>query len=325
MIMENRMMLLGAFAASFTLTAVILHFLIPVLRRMKVGQRILDIGPEWHKAKEGTPTMGGIAFLFSVCICAIVTAALFGEEVKRVASVIVYSALCGLIGITDDLKKLKMKRNEGLSAGAKFALQLLVSGAFIFVLRRYGLVDTAIYVPFYGREVELGWLYYLFAVLFLTGFGNAVNLTDGLDGLCTSVTGTLMMFLALICIRTGDTASVIISLCVLGGCLGFLIFNFHPARVFMGDTGSLFLGAAVSGTALAAGDPLLIFILGLVYALEAASVIIQVLYFKLTGKRFFLMAPLHHHFEKKGMSENAINVLFVAVTAVVGAFCYYFW
>lgn len=325
MIMGNRIMLLGAFAASFALTAAILYFLIPVLRKMKVGQRILDIGPEWHKAKEGTPTMGGIAFLLSASVCALVTAALLGEEIKRVAAVIVYAVLCGLIGITDDAKKLRMRRNEGLSAGGKFALQLLVSGAFIFILRRYGLVNTEIYVPFYGKNIDLCWFYYLFAMLFLTGFGNAVNLTDGLDGLCTSVTGTLMFFLALLGIKTGDTASVITSICVLGGCLGFLIFNFHPAKVFMGDTGSLFLGAVVSGTALAAGDPLLIFILGAVYVSEAASVIIQVLYFKLTGKRFFLMAPLHHHLEKKKMSENAINALFVAVTAVMGAFCYYFW
>ena len=325
MIMENRIMLIGAFAASLALTAAILYFLIPVLKRMKVGQRILDIGPEWHKAKEGTPTMGGIAFLLSASVCALAFAAIFVDEIKKVAVVVIYAALCGLIGVTDDAKKLRMKRNEGLSAGGKFALQLLVSGAFILFLRRLGLVNTEIYVPFYGKNFDLGWLYYLFAMLFLTGFGNAVNLTDGLDGLCTSVTGTLMLFLALLGMKMGDTALVITSICVLGGCLGFLIFNFYPAKVFMGDTGSLFLGAAVSGTALASGDPLLLFVLGAVYVLEAASVIIQVLYFKLTGKRLFLMAPLHHHLEKKGMSENAINALFVTITVVMGAFCYYFW
>ncbi len=325
MFMIDRIMLLGAFVASFAVSAVILYFLIPVLRRMKVGQRILDIGPEWHKAKEGTPTMGGIAFLLAASLCAIVAAAFLGEEIKKVTVVVVYAVLCGFIGITDDLKKLKMKRNEGLSAGGKFALQILVSGAFILFLRRLGLVNTEIYIPFYGKSFELGWFYYIFAMLFLTGFGNAVNLTDGLDGLCGSVTGTLMLFLALFGLKTGDMSSVITSICVLGGCLGFLVFNFHPARVFMGDTGSLFLGAAVSGTALATGDPLIIFIIGAVYVLEAASVIIQVLYFKLTGKRFFLMAPFHHHLEKKGMSENSINALFVAITAAMGVFCYYFW
>lgn len=313
------------FIISFVLTAVILYFLIPVLKKMRVGQRILDIGPDWHKAKEGTPTMGGAAFLFSASVLAFVASLVIGEGAEKVSAVVLYSVLCGLIGITDDLKKLRMKRNEGLSAGGKFLLQLLVSGAFILVLRRLGLVSTEIYLPFYGKNIDLGWFYYLFAMLFLTGFGNAVNLTDGLDGLCASVTGMLMLFLALLGMKNGESAAVIISLAVLGGCLGFLLFNFHPAKVFMGDTGSLFLGAAVSGTALMSGDPLLIFVLGAVYVLEAASVIIQVLHFKLTGKRFFLMAPFHHHLERKGLSENGIVALFVTVTAVMGALCYFFW
>ena len=313
------------FIISFVLTAVILYFLIPVLKKMRVGQRILDIGPDWHKAKEGTPTMGGAAFLFSASVLAFVASLVIGEGAEKVSAVVLYSVLCGLIGITDDLKKLRMKRNEGLSAGGKFLLQLLVSGAFILVLRRLGLVSTEIYLPFYGKNIDLGWFYYLFAMLFLTGFGNAVNLTDGLDGLCASVTGTLMLYIALLGMKNGESAAVIISLAVLGGCLGFLLFNFHPAKVFMGDTGSLFLGAAVSGTALMSGDPLLIFVLGAVYVLEAASVIIQVLYFKLTGKRFFLMAPLHHHLEKKGMTENGIVALFVVITAVMGSICYFFW
>ena len=313
------------FIISFVLTAVILYFLIPVLKKMRVGQRILDIGPDWHKAKEGTPTMGGAAFLFSASVLAFVASLVIGEGAEKVSAVVLYSVLCGLIGITDDLKKLRMKRNEGLSAGGKFLLQLLVSGAFILVLRRLGLVSTEIYLPFYGKNIDLGWFYYLFAMLFLTGFGNAVNLTDGLDGLCASVTGTLMLYIALLGMKNGESAAVIISLAVLGGCLGFLLFNFHPAKVFMGDTGSLFLGAAVSGTALMSGDPLLIFVLGAVYVLEAASVIIQVLYFKLAGKRFFLMAPFHHHLERKGLSENGIVALFVTVTAVMGALCYFFW
>ncbi len=323
--MQNRMIFLLTFIFTFAVTAGILYFLIPALRKMKVGQRILDIGPDWHKSKEGTPTMGGIAFLIAVTLVAVVAVFFVENELKMVLITVLYAVSCGFIGVTDDIKKLQMKRNEGLTAGQKFALQLIVAAVFVVLLRRLGLVTTEIYVPFYGRYFDLGWFYYLFAILFLTGFGNAVNLTDGLDGLCGCVTATVMIFFALFGIESGNDPLALISSAVLGGCIGFLVFNFHPARVFMGDTGSLFLGAAVSGLALGSGDPLLLFVLGAVYVFEAASVIIQVLYFKATGKRFFLMAPFHHHLEKKGMSENAINAVFTVITAILGALCYYFW
>ncbi len=313
------------FAVTLVFTACILYILIPLLKRLKAGQKILGIGPEWHKKKEGTPTMGGISFVVTVTITTVAASFLLGENIAITVVWALYAAACGLIGFTDDLKKIKMKRNEGLTAFQKFALQLIAAAVFVIVLRRYGIIDTKVYLPIFGGYLDLGLWYYIFALLFLTGFENSVNLTDGLDGLCAGVTATVMIFSSAFALKNEDTFASVISFAIIGGCVGFLIFNIHPARVFMGDTGSLFLGAAVSGAMLATGDPILLFFIGIIYVIEAASVIIQVLYFKLTGKRLFLMAPFHHHLEKKGMSENAINLLFIAITAVIGVLCYYLW
>lgn len=323
--MEKSIVFLITFALSFVLTACTVCLLIPVLKRLKVGQRILEIGPEWHKNKEGTPTMGGLAFLFSVTLVSIAAALWLGEDAVVTALVLTYALLCGLIGVVDDLKKLRMKRNEGLTALQKLALQLVFSALFTVLLRRFGVTDTSVYVPFYGGYFDLGPWYYLFSILFLTGFGNAVNLTDGLDGLCSGVTATAAVSIAALALKNESVYASVISFALVGACVGFLVFNIHPARVFMGDTGSLFLGGAVSGLVLALGDPLILFFVGAVYVIEAASVVIQVLYFKLTGKRLFLMAPIHHHFEKKGMSENTINALFIAITAAFGGVCYFVW
>ena len=203
-------------------------------------------------------------------------------------------------------------------------MQLLISLAYVILLIRLGAADTSLYIPFLGRTFELGVLWYPFALLFLTGFGNAVNLTDGIDGLCGSVSAAAAVFFTAYCLMEGAVGGTVISSALFGGCLGFLVYNIHPARVFMGDTGSLFLGGLISGTALALKNPLLLFFVGIVYLLEAASVVIQVIFFKFTGKRVFLMAPLHHHFEKKGLSEGKITLLAVLLTVLFSLIAFFF-
>ena len=311
-------------------TAVTLHFLIPVLKSKKMGQKILDIGPRWHKDKEGTPTMGGIAFLIFVALSSLsVTVFLFFTEkitkgeLYGILFTVVYALLNGLIGITDDARKLKRKQNEGLTAKEKYLLQLSVSLIYIVALVMFKVVDTTLYIPFWGKNIQLSYFWYLFAILFLTGFGNAVNLTDGIDGLCGAVSGAVAVFFIAYTLRGGNIGGTVLSSALFGGCIGFLVYNLHPAKIFMGDTGSLFLGALISGMTLMLGDPIILFFVGLIYFLEAASVIIQVLGFKLTGKRVFLMAPLHHHFEKRGLSEGRITFLSVAVTVLVSIGVYY--
>jgi phospho-N-acetylmuramoyl-pentapeptide-transferase len=232
--------------------------------------------------------------------------------------------LNGVIGIADDLMKLKRKQNEGVSASVKFLLQLGVASAFVVMLSINGIVYTELYLPFVKQTVYIGNFYYPFALVFLTGFTNSVNLTDGLDGLCSSVSGAVCMFFALLAINAGDVFGSVIPVGLLAGVLAFLIYNFYPAKVFMGDTGSLFIGGAISGLALVSGKATLLLIVGGIYLFEAFSVILQVLYYKLTKKRLFLMAPFHHHLEKRGHSEISIVFIFTAVTLVLGAVAYMF-
>ncbi len=329
--MEKYLVTLLPTLVSFVGTAITLRFLIPVLKSRKMGQKILDIGPRWHKDKEGTPTMGGISFLLFVSFVSVglLLFLFFNGYIEKNAFygmllTVIYADLNGFIGIIDDLRKLKKQKNEGLTAAEKYILQLSAAVLYIFALIRLSAVNTAIYLPFFGISVELKIFWYLFAILFLTGFCNAVNLTDGIDGLCGSVSATAAVFFAAYTMNIGELGGTVISSALFGGLLGFLVYNLHPAKVFMGDTGSLFLGALISGLALTLENPLLLFLVGVVYLLEAASVIIQVLVFKLTGKRVFLMAPLHHHFEKKGMSEGRITLASVIITVVASALCFCF-
>lgn len=317
--------ILIAFIISFAVTVILVKVLIPVLRRLKMGQRILEIGPSWHIGKQGTPTMGGLAFLVgAVTVC--LAFALFGNGGVDITLLIttVYVLFNGLIGVLDDFLKLKRKQNEGLTAFSKFFLQLLLASIYITVLSYNGLVEPELYIPFFRKSIDIGRLYYPFALLFLTGFSNAVNLTDGLDGLCSSVSAAVALFFTVTAMRYGEYATSVLSLFVLGACLGFLVFNHYPAKVFMGDTGSLFLGSAISSLALVSGKGTLLFIVGGVYLLEAVSVILQVGYYKLTKKRLFLMAPLHHHLEKKGLSEVKITVYMTAITLILAAVSYLF-
>lgn len=312
----------------FVLTVAALRLLIPKLRSMKMGQKILDIGPRWHKSKEGTPTMGGIAFAVPVTVvtaAALALAPTLGINVPT-APVLLTLLLAvgnGAIGVIDDLTKFRKKQNEGLTAPQKYVLQLAMAGAFLALLRLYGTPDTTVSVPFTDIHLELGWFYYVFALIFITGIINSVNLTDGIDGLASSVTFVVAAFLSVLGFTYANNGAVLLGSVTVGATLGFLVYNFYPARVFMGDTGSLFLGGIVAGAAFVIDSPLCIAIAGIIYICEAMSDIIQVGVYKLTHKRVFRMAPIHHHFEKCGWSEKKIVFVFSAVTLIASAIAYF--
>ncbi len=304
-------------------TAVLTRKLIPVLKSKKMGQKILDIGPRWHKSKEGTPTMGGLSFIAAitaVCILVIVGMTFFRQLDRRdlilTGLLLIYALLNGAIGFFDDLAKFRHGRNDGFTPSQKYLLQLCAAAVFLMALRYFNFITTEIYIPFLKIYWNLGLAYYILALILLTGFVNSVNLTDGLDGLAASVTFFVMGFFAAASIVISSFPGILFSGICAGGCLGFLVYNFYPAKIFMGDTGSLFLGAAVIGLAFCISNPLIVVVVGFVYLMETISVILQVLFFKLTGKRLFKMAPIHHHFEKKGFSEVQVVVLFSVVTIV---------
>ena len=325
--MFDTILFIAALVLTFALTAAISHKLIPVLKSKKMGQKILEIGPRWHKSKEGTPTMGGIAFIAATVIVAAlacIASAVWGdiESVLPFLYVLLYGVLNGLIGVIDDSAKLRKKQNEGLTARQKYLLQLVAAAVFLILLSVTGIVDTTLYIPFAGVTWKLGFFYYVITLLLLTGMVNSVNLTDGIDGLASGVTLVVGIFLSAAAFFAAQAASVapalsLIGATLIGGTLGFLVYNFYPARVFMGDTGSLYLGGMVVGAAFLLGNPLIVVVCGIVYICETASVMLQVTYFKLThGKRLFRMAPIHHHFEQCGWSEIKIVSVFTAVTAV---------
>ena len=320
---------LAAMLATFGLTALIARFLIPKLKSMKLGQQILDIGPRWHKSKEGTPTMGGLSFIIAALLVFAVLAVIMAvggasEGLEKLIIVIVMATLNGAIGVVDDLTKFKNHRNEGLTASQKYLLQLVTAGLFLAAMKLTGNLSTAVAIPFTDITLELGIFYYILSILLITGIVNAVNLTDGIDGLASSVTLAVGAFFAVAAFTLGLLPEAVISGITIGACLGFLVYNFYPARVFMGDTGSLFLGGLVIGMAYMIENPLIIILVGIIYICEAASVIIQVGYFKIThGKRFFKMAPIHHHFEKCGWSELKVVGVFSLVTVIAGAIAYF--
>ena len=320
---------LAAMLATFGLTALIARFLIPKLKSMKLGQQILDIGPRWHKSKEGTPTMGGLSFIIAALLVFAVLAVIMAvrgasDGLEKLIIVIVMATLNGAIGVVDDLTKFKNHRNEGLTASQKYLLQLVTAGLFLAAMKLTGNLSTAVAIPFTDITLELGIFYYILSILLITGIINAVNLTDGIDGLASSVTLAVGAFFAVAAFTLGMLPEVVISGITIGACLGFLVYNFYPARVFMGDTGSLFLGGLVIGMAYMIENPLIIILVGIIYICEAASVIIQVGYFKIThGKRFFKMAPIHHHFEKCGWSELKVVGVFSLVTVIAGAIAYF--
>ena len=315
------MTMLVAGITAFLISAVVGRFLIPALRALKAGQSIKEIGPNWHKAKEGTPTMGGIMFM-AACVIAVL---LFGWKDMAAGDwsalfVLVFALLYGAIGFVDDYAKIRKHENTGLTAGWKFLLQLAVAIAFLALLRLSGHVSPQLYIPFANSYLNLPWVVYLvFAAFVIVGCVNSVNLTDGLDGLAGSVTLPVAVFFAVLSAWWDKGAVGIFAGALAGGILGFLVYNFYPAKVFMGDTGSLFLGGAVCGMAFALDAPLVLIPVGIIYIAETLSDIIQVGYFKLThGKRIFRMAPLHHHLELGGWSEVRIVLTFAGITV---AFC----
>lgn len=295
---------------------------IPVLKSVKMGQKILDIGPRWHKSKEGTPTMGGLFFLVPMVIIGAALAFLKKEPI--LLAHLVFLLANGAIGFADDYVKFFKKQNEGLTPPQKMVLQFAAATAYVFALKSFGCIDTVIRLPFTQAVWELSLpVYLVLAVIGIVFTVNSVNLTDGIDGLASSVTAVVMVFMAVLSFKTRNVPGLVISLLSVGGTLGFLWYNFHPAKVFMGDTGSLFLGAAVSSMAFILDCPLLLVFTGFVYYIESFSVILQVLSFKLTGKRIFKMSPIHHHFELCGWSEIKIVTVFsfiAALLCLVGCF-----
>ena len=303
-----------AFAAAFTAGKLV----IPVLVKMKVGQSIKEIGPTWHLNKQGTPTMGGVIFIAGVLL-AMVTVGIIGIVRGDLTHLFIFlfALVYGAIGFVDDYCKLKKKQNTGLTGWQKLALQMVAALLFILAMRLTGIASSELYVPFVNKTISLPVVvYYIFAMFVIVGCVNAVNLTDGVDGLATGVSLPVALFYTIVSAVWGYETQGVFAAALTGGLAAFLIFNFHPAKVFMGDTGSLFLGGAVCALAFALDMPLILIPLGIVYICEALSDIIQVLYFKLThGKRVFRMAPIHHHFEMGGWSEYKVFTVFTAVSA----------
>ena len=313
------------FVITFLLTVAFSRLLIPVLRRHRAGQPILEIGPSWHLSKAGTPTLGGLAFIAGIGGALLLYAIYLlltkqSSSLRALSLIFIYGVLCGAIGFFDDYRKLVKKENQGLSAPQKYFLLLLASALFLLASRVALHTDTSILLPFCDRSLELGIFYYPLALLYLTGLVNALNLTDGVDGLLSSTVAVLAAFFLLWGYSRGEGTVMTVGALLLGATLGFLCFNAHPAKVFMGDTGSLFFGGVVSAVGIVTEHPVLVLLSCGVFVIEAGSVILQVLFFKLShGKRLFRMAPLHHHFEKCGWSEWRVVAVFSAVGALFAA------
>ena len=302
---------------SLVLTAGIGYALLPILRALKAGQSIREIGPTWHNKKAGTPMMGGLMFVLSTIICLLCNIPFVTDY--SVYLVLVLSLCFGAVGFVDDYCKLKKKQNEGLTSIQKFLLQLAVSALFLYIMYRSGAMSTEMYIPFVGISIPLHPIVYIFLSMFImVGCDNAVNITDGVDGLSSSVTLPVMVFFTALAVKQGKYDLALLPASLVGGLIAYLFYNWHPAKVFMGDTGSLFLGGVVCALAFALDMPLILVLVGFVYICETVSVILQVGYFKLThGKRLFKMAPIHHHFEKCGWKEEKIVIVFASVSAVM--------
>lgn len=309
---------------AFVVSAIGGRFIVPALKALKMGQSIREIGPTWHNSKQGTPTMGGMIFMLGCLVCVLLGIGAYRSGDYTYLLVFVFAMIFGVIGFIDDFIAVKKKRNLGLTERQKLLLQLVVAALFLLVLRQTGHLSAELYIPFFNVSVKIPWIIYLILSIFIiVGSVNAVNLTDGIDGLCASVTIPVMIFYAVVAWMWGQIGASQLAAALIGGLAGYLIYNFYPAKVFMGDTGSLFLGGAVCGLAYALDMPLILIPVGIIYIVETLSDIIQVFYFKLThGKRIFRMAPLHHHFEKGGWSEVKIVAVFTSVTVVFCVLAY---
>ena len=313
---QNKILLLS-FIASVILSLII----VPILRKLKVGQIEREEGPQSHLKKQGTPTMGGIIMIFVIVSLGLFMYFDYRKDQANIATALIpligVAVGFGLIGFIDDFKKLVLKNTKGLSPKAKMLGLLIVAVAYSIVLVKLFNIGTDIYIPFVKVYFTLPiWIYIPFAVLVMLGTTNAINLTDGIDGLSTSVTTIILTCLTVISILLGVKEVTIFGAILIGACLGFLLFNLHPAKVMMGDTGSLMLGGAIAGIALYLKMPLLLLIIAIIPIIETLSVMIQVTYFKKTGNRVFKMTPIHHHFELSGWKENKIVSVFSLVTLV---------
>ena len=301
-----------AFGLGLVFSLILGPVIIPMLHKLKFGQNIRKDGPQSHMKKAGTPTIGGLIFLISITLVMIVMRYKFTSE----GMIVLYGTLAfGLIGFLDDILKIIHKDNEGLKSGQKFILQIVFSIALAYY--GYKFVGTSISIPFADFAVDLKWIYIPFVIFYYAAITNAVNLTDGLDGLATSVSALVFTFFSILAFNMGHYSVAVFAIALVGALIGFLKFNAYKASVFMGDTGSLALGGALATIMMVLKTPLVVLIVGGIYVAETLSVVIQVTSFKLTGKRVFKMAPLHHHFEQCGWSEVKIVTVFSIITLIL--------
>lgn len=308
---------------SFVIAIILGLIIIPILKKLKVGQIERDDGPKSHLKKQGTPTMGGIIMMITMILSVTGTYVFFSvtgriDIANKILPMLILTLGFGVIGFIDDFKKLVLKNTDGLKPKYKMLGLLIISVAFVIYLIQGAHLGTEIFIPFVKTYIEIPLILYIpFAIIVILATTNAINLTDGIDGLSSSVSAIIVTTLVIIGISTGLPEVSIFGSIIIGAILGFLVFNLHPAKVFMGDTGSLLLGGVISALALYMKMPLILLIIALVPVLETISVILQVVYFKKTGKRLFKMAPLHHHFELSGWKENKVVIIFSTVTLLL--------
>ncbi|WHY79246.1 phospho-N-acetylmuramoyl-pentapeptide-transferase [Neobacillus sp. WH10] len=297
----------------FLISVLLSPIFIPFLRRLKFGQSIREEGPKSHQKKSGTPTMGGVMILFSIIITTLVMIGKYSEQIPVTTFLLLFVTFgFGLLGFLDDFIKVVLKRNLGLTSKQKFLGQIIISVIFYLIYKHTG-QSTELKLPFGDYSIDLGWSYVFLIIFWLVGFSNAVNLTDGLDGLVSGTAAIAFGAFAVLAWNQNNFEIAVFSVAVVGAVLGFLVFNAHPAKVFMGDTGSLALGGAIAGIAILTKLEILLIIIGGVFVIETLSVILQVASFKMTGKRIFRMSPLHHHYELVGWSEWRVVVTFWSV------------
>ncbi|MDO4869255.1 MAG: phospho-N-acetylmuramoyl-pentapeptide-transferase [Bacillota bacterium] len=320
--------LIAIIAAAFVIAVIITKFEIPVLRE-KAGQNIREEGLKSHYSKAGTPSMGGISIIVAACVVSLLATIIFGGKILHTVAILIVFLGFGVVGFIDDYLKVIKKQNEGLKAKQKFGLQVIIAVIFAVLYTAVSDYGTQVYIPIADVFVNFGFFYYIFIVFAVLAMTNAVNLTDGLDGLASGVTALVSLFFAIAGSMFAannyvDSTEIYFFAALCGGCLGFLVFNKNPAKVFMGDTGSLALGGGLAAAAIVMKLELLLLIAGLLYVIEALSVVMQVSYFKLThGKRIFKMAPIHHHFEMCGFSERQVVVsfwLFTLICCIIALF-----
>ena len=302
---------------AFAISVILSPMLIPALHRLKFGQSIREEGPKSHMKKAGTPTMGGMIFLISIILTTLIIGAGKGLISTESVALLIVLLGFGIVGFLDDGLKVFFKRNLGLTSLQKLLLQIVISVVAYFLIANAGGFENELHIPFTNFDLHLGWVYVLFMIFWLVGFSNAVNLTDGLDGLVSGTGSVAFLAYAIIAVVQEQYDLAVFAFAVTGALLGFLVFNKNPAKVFMGDTGSLALGGALAVLSILTHQELLLLIIGLVFVVETASVMIQVAVFKKTGKRVFKMTPIHHHFELSGWSEWRVVLTFWGVGVIV--------